>query len=110
MTDKFTAQEGFFVSAALTNYNSDTDITEDAKYGELVIEHFGWGNVEALGLDYEQVDTHFCSDEELGIRRTKETVIFPWHKTIGEEVKTYRKKFKCISPEHLQIWGDYNTA
>lgn len=40
---KFTAQHGLFVAAALTEFNSETENIEDAKYGELTIEQFGWG-------------------------------------------------------------------
>ena len=39
----FTADDGLFIAAALTEYNDETDIIEDIKYGELVIEHYGWG-------------------------------------------------------------------
>ena len=41
---KFTADQGFFISAALTNYNANTTLTEEARYGELIFEQFGWGN------------------------------------------------------------------
>ena len=47
---KFTANDGFFISAALTMYNSNTTLTEDPRYGELFFEHFGWGNDE-LSVD-----------------------------------------------------------
>ena len=41
---KFTTEEGFFVAAALTEYDSNTEIIEvPEKYGELIIEHYGWG-------------------------------------------------------------------
>ena len=43
---RFTANEGFFISAALTRYNSNTTLTEDPRYGELIFEHFGWGNTD----------------------------------------------------------------
>ena len=42
---KFTPAEGFFVAAAFTAYDSNPEIIEvPEKYGELVIEHYGWGN------------------------------------------------------------------
>lgn len=40
----FTWEDGFFVAAALTEYSSNTEIIEEAKYGELFLEHYGWGN------------------------------------------------------------------
>ena len=41
---KFGKDNGFFIAAALTEYDSNPEIIEDAKYGELVIDHYGWGN------------------------------------------------------------------
>lgn len=41
-TETFTAQNGFFVAAALTEYDSNTESIEEARYGELIIEHYGW--------------------------------------------------------------------
>ena len=107
---KFKGQDGLFIAAALTMYNTDTEILEDKSYGELTIEHFGWGNSEANIVDTEPLDFHYCSDEELGITRTAETVVYPWFERIETEVMTYRKKFKCISKEDTVIWGDYNSA
>ena len=75
---KFTAGDhGFFVSAALIQYNSDTEVIEDAKYGELIFEHVGWGNELDLTAYYTQLETHYCTDEELGIKRTDKTIMFP---------------------------------
>ena len=42
-SEKFTAEDGFFVAVALTEYDSNTEVIEDPRYGELVIEHYGWG-------------------------------------------------------------------
>ena len=61
----------FFLAAAITNYNSNRTITESKEYGELLIEHYGWGNSE-LGYAYgsHALDNHWCTDEELGYDRT----------------------------------------
>ena len=43
--EKFTKQEGFFVAVALTEYDNNTEVIEVPDvYGELIIEHYGWGN------------------------------------------------------------------
>ena len=63
---KFSANDGFFISAALTRYNSNMTLTEDPKYGEIIFEHFGWGNSN-LSTDRRILDSHFCTDEELGL-------------------------------------------
>ena len=41
-------------------------LTEDKRYGEIVFEHFGWGNT-GIATDRRLLESHFCSDEELGI-------------------------------------------
>ena len=107
---KFKGEDGLFIAAALTRYNQDTEIIEKPEYGELKIEHFGWGNSEGGTVDQKPLDYHYCSDEELGITRTPETVVYPWQERIETEVMTYRKKFKCIDKEDTVIWGDYNSA
>lgn len=97
---KFTAEQGFFISAALTRYNQNETVTEEPRYGELIFEHFGWGN-EDISVDRRTLNTHYCSDEELGLRRTEKTVMFPLIKSAEAELRTYRKKFKCVDREDL---------
>ena len=55
------------------------------------------------------IEFHYCSDEELGIVKGPDTVIFPLNENMKLPFKTYRKKFKCINKRDLEIWGDYNT-
>ena len=45
--DKFSAAEnGFFIAAALTEYDMETEPIEDPSYGELKFIHNRWGNVD----------------------------------------------------------------
>ena len=62
----FTADDGLFLAAALTKYDSDPEIIEEKRYGELVISHYGWGNEGGIGSGSTALDTHYCSDAELG--------------------------------------------
>ena len=67
-TETFTAQSGFFVAAALTEFDSSTESIEEARYGELVIEHYGWQSNENGTESYSRpLNYHYCSDEELGL-------------------------------------------
>ena len=61
------ADDDFFLAAALTHYDSNRTLTEDPRYGELLIEHYGWGN-NHLGYTYgsHPLPNRICSDEELG--------------------------------------------
>ena len=108
-TDKFSAEDGLFVAAALTGFNSDTEILEDPKYGKLKVIHFGWGNTDGLLSTPEPIENHFCSLEELGITPGEKTKIYPIYKSSQKEVHTYRKKFKCINSQDMVIWGDFNS-
>ena len=56
--DTFTADDGLFLAAALTEYNKETEIIEDRKYGELVIEHYGWGYSGELGVKSTALNMH----------------------------------------------------
>ena len=76
---KFTPEEGFFVAAAITAYDSETESIEvPERYGELVIEHYGWGNEGATSSQADgKLQNHPCSDEELGIERGPNTLVYP---------------------------------
>ena len=108
---KFSPEEGFFVAAALTAYDSETEIIEVPElYGELVIEHYGWGNGGTSSTNVDNIANHQCSDEELGIERGPNTLVYPVFKNDMEFVKLWRKKFKCIDPKDMVIWGNYNSV
>ena len=98
------------MAAALTEYDSNTEFIEDPRYGELIIEHYGWGYEEFIGSKSRVLETHPCSDAELGLKRTDSTLIYPIRESSMGEVKTWKKKFKCVDKEDFQIWGDYNSA
>ena len=84
---------------------------EDPRYGELIIEHYGWGYSEdGVSSGSNPADFHFCSDEELGFTPGPKTAIYPITETAVREVETWKKKFKCVKPEDMLIWGDYNSA
>lgn len=76
--DRFTSEDGFFMAAALTEYDSNTEVIEDSRYGELIIEHYGWGYADSIGSKSTGIENHWCSDEELGIKKGADTLIFPW--------------------------------
>ena len=76
-TTPFKTDDGFFVAAALTEYDSNTEIVEEERYGELIIEHYGWGYGEGISSGSNAIDFHWCSDEELGFVQGPNTVIYP---------------------------------
>ena len=69
----------------------------------------GWDG-EDVSFYEQEIENHFCTDEDLGIDKTQNTVMFPLVQYSQAEVLTYRKKFRCIDNDELRIWGDYNSA
>ena len=66
--DKFTADDGFFIAVALTKFDSETEPLDDPRHGELLIEHYGWGNGgDDIGTVSRTLESHSCSDAELGL-------------------------------------------
>ena len=74
--EHFTWENGLFVAAGLTEYSSNTEIIEEAKYGELYFEHYGWGN-EAGKSGSTELDDHYCTDEDFGIVQGPDTIMYP---------------------------------
>ena len=114
--DKFSAlEDGLFLAAALTPYDSKTEPIYDSRYGDLVIEQYGWGNTGSLETERRALDHHQCSEEELGLSphdrdNGSESHVYPVFESSYKEVYTWRKKFRCMKREDLVIWGDYNSA
>ena len=65
---------------------------EEERYGELVFEHYGWGYESGIGSGSQELDYHYCSDEELGFAPGPNTLIYPIYESSLEEVQTYKKK------------------
>ena len=105
--DKFSGDDGFYVAAALTEYDNETEPIDDPRYGELVIEYYGWGYEGELESKNSPIETHSCTDEELGIA---DGVEYPIFETSAQVVNIWKKKFVCADKEDLIIYGDYNSA
>ena len=56
----------------------------------------------------EALETHNCSDEELGLTNSPNSMTYPLIAT-ATSVSFYKKKFKCINKENLTMYGDFNS-
>ena len=56
-SDRFSyAENDFYVAAAITEYDSNTESIEDESYGRLVFEHYGWGSDDGvIGLNTDKI-------------------------------------------------------
>ena len=104
---KFSSREGFFAAAALTEFNTDTSIIEDPRYGELTVETYRWGDQK---YDNDRLNFDFCTEEELGLVQGPNTQMFPMYKPSQPDLEVYKKKFKCARRDEYEIWGDYSSA
>ena len=111
--DKFTYDNGFNVGVAFTAYDSETEWILDKKYGEIFFNGFAWGPTDDGGffVERKRLDDHICSLEELSFEGDSANWrFFPVHEASAGIVKFYQKKFICLKPEDLFIYGDYNTS
>ena len=70
-TYKFDTEQGFFLAAAITEYDSNTEIIEEPEvYGELIFEHYGWGYEDGF-YGSKPLVNHQCSREELGFEKSQ---------------------------------------
>ena len=106
-TDKFNAEDGLFIAAGITSYDSNTTLTEEPRYGELVFYHEGWGDQSYTD---ERLEHHYCSDEELGLVESESSLTFPLRESQRAEVNIYKNKMKCIDAKDYEVWGDFNSA
>ena len=103
--DKFEAESGLHIAAAITVYDSNPEPIDDPRYGTLALGHYGWGYGEGISSGGISRPNHACSDDELGLEEH-----YPMFASTRNEVETWKKKFKCLDKDDLVIWGDYNSV
>jgi len=111
--DQFGYDKGFNVAAAFTAYDSEDKWILTKDYGELYMNAFAWGPRPdgSFFTERRRLDDHICSLEELSFGGDPENHrFFPVHSASAGIVKFYQKKFLCLEPDELFIYGDYNTA
>ena len=97
--------DNFQLAFGITAYDGDTEPVEDPRYGRMLARYYTWG----LGDSYQDIETHVCSDEELGLLEDKESSrFFEIYPNNLKDVQTYKKKLYCTD-EKLKLQGDYNS-
>ena len=108
--DVFGNEQGFFVAAAITAYDSETEVPKDLhRYGELVFERQSFG-IDEQGETYNRkiaMETDYCTDEELGLVDESEYHV---HSTYEKEIQLWKRKFKCAKPDDYYLSGNYHTS
>ena len=65
----FGLANGFRVAAALTSYSDSEPIFDDPTIGEVIFNHYKWGQNPdgSLFADRFKIPTHYCTRQELGL-------------------------------------------
>ena len=95
---------------AITGYDSVTEDTFDKSYGELTFATSEWGFKDGEPyVEYTDLESHPCSEEELGFENGDETIFMPITESSIPTVSIKRKTFKCINKEDSYIFGNYDS-
>ena len=62
----------FQLAFGITAYDGDTESVEDPRYGRIFARYYAWG----LGVKFQDIETHACTDEELGLLENQENSRF----------------------------------
>ena len=96
----FTSKHGFNIAVALSSFDNSTKLELPPEIGYIKFQMSRWNVLENGEIDYEliDVDSHPCSEEELGLTGD-DSKFYPIHETSIGWVEMYRQKFLCIDPD-----------
>ena len=98
----------------ITAYDDNPEPILDPTFGELIIRYESWGNNPDGTFYYDEIDldTHYCTEEELGLvdsssgEPSRFLTIRP---SLLPQLDIYKKKLRCTDKTDLMIKGDYNS-
>ena len=102
---------GLYFAVAFTAYDNEREDILDPSYGSLTYTTYEWGDYEngEPYLKFEEIPSHNCSKEELGIEGDNSSFM-PIVEGSKNMVELYQKKFRCIKKEDMFINGDFDSA
>ena len=100
----------------MSAYDDETEPIDDPSYGELKAYYKSWGIHSAVGIDWEELPSEYCTKAQIGLNEDGETfndnpdrLFFEYHKATVINIAYYHKKFKCIKKDTLELQGDFNS-
>ena len=84
----------------------------DPSIGKISFKYSQWGYGEdGTYIEVEEeIESHTCSHQELGLTGDKKQARFmPIHKASKSALKQYKDGFLCIEDEQLELYGDWNS-
>ena len=90
--DIFSNEDGLFVAAGLTEFDNNQAIVEDPSYGQIVFQHISWDitNTDKVEVSRNELETHACSDAELGLLEDQGNLYYAVNKQSAAVVKLWK--------------------
>ena len=109
----FTTADGFYVAAAITEYDRDPNPIEDPEVGTLKMYLKKWDvyDEENGGVTFEEVVLRPCqeSDFDLG-GGAPNSLFYDTNPSSMQDLVNHWRKLKCIQdPQQLTLFGNYDT-
>ena len=97
----FSAEESLGFAVGFTAYDSVEEPILDPSIGELVFNAYEWGPAAdgTFFSRYISIPSHTCSEQELGLVHGHDTSFLPLKEENLNDLKTFRKKMRCIDRE-----------
>ena len=65
--EPWTTNEGLMIAFGITAYDDNFENIEDSDYGELKAYYKTWGFEDQPGVEFKEIPTSICTNEQLGI-------------------------------------------
>ena len=103
-------KDGFNIAVGISSWTSSPEPELPPEYGYIKFQLSHWAVLENGELEYiiTDVESHPCSEEELGLTGNN-AQFFPMHETSIGWVEMYRQKFVCVNKEDIEINGNFHT-
>ena len=99
------ADQGINFAIGFSPYDSSTEPILEPAYGDLVVVRSRWGEDESgIYWTQEEVPTHTCTREELGLDPSEAgSSFFPIKKKDVPMVENHYRKMKCFNGEDIKL-------
>jgi len=86
----FGFEKGMNVAAAITSFNSETELELDPSYGKLMFKSVSWGADGTTGDVETEIEPHVCSNEELNSDgKSENPTFYKTHESSAGYAKMY---------------------
>ena len=96
----------------LTAFDNEYNPIDDPRYGRLVFGYRKWGFTDDGDIynDQEYINSHYCSQEELGLSEDRSQSRFmPINRDHIGNLKAYRKKYQCPDDQLIGTRGNFDS-